>query len=95
MTDYKPDNVAALSQEDIIRWHRRYKHDPDDVIALREADYRNTAESRRRYALLVHMVHFISHKQFKRELIEALYHPDRYEKMVKTYGEVWADIHLP
>jgi hypothetical protein len=29
------------------------------------------------------------------ELIEKLYHPDRYEKMVSSYGEVWADIHLP
>ena len=29
------------------------------------------------------------------ELIETLYHPDRYEKMVASYGEIWADVHLP
>jgi len=28
------------------------------------------------------------------ELIEKLYHPDRYERMVESYGEVWADIHF-
>ena len=31
----------------------------------------------------------------KQELIEVLYHPDRYDRMVETYGEIWADIHLP
>jgi len=31
----------------------------------------------------------------RQELIETLYHPDRYMKMVATYGEVWADIHMP
>jgi hypothetical protein len=69
--------------------------EPDDVIALREADTFYISEWQRRQNCLVHMFHFMWHKQFKRELIEALYHPDRYEKMVKTYGEVWADIHLP
>jgi hypothetical protein len=34
-------------------------------------------------------------KIIRPELIETLYHPDRYEKMVASYGEVWADIHLP
>jgi hypothetical protein len=34
-------------------------------------------------------------KIVRSELIETLYHPDRYEKMVASYGEVWADIHLP
>jgi len=34
-------------------------------------------------------------KLVKQELIETLYHPDRYEKMVASYGEVWADIHMP
>ena len=29
------------------------------------------------------------------ELIETLYHPDRYDTMVATYGEVWADVHMP
>jgi hypothetical protein len=31
----------------------------------------------------------------RQELIETLYHPDRYMKMVASYGEVWADIHMP
>jgi len=30
----------------------------------------------------------------KQELIQKLYHPDRYEHMVATYGEIWADIHF-
>ena len=34
-------------------------------------------------------------KLVKQELIETLYHPDRYMKMVASYGEVWADIHMP
>ena len=34
-------------------------------------------------------------KAVKQELIETLYHPDRYMKMVASYGEVWADIHMP
>ena len=34
-------------------------------------------------------------KAIKQELIETLYHPDRYMKMVASYGEVWADIHMP
>ena len=34
-------------------------------------------------------------KQIKVELIEILYHPDRYERMVASYGEIWADVHLP
>ena len=34
-------------------------------------------------------------KRLKVELIQILYHPDRYERMVASYGEVWADIHLP
>jgi len=33
-------------------------------------------------------------KLVKQELIETLYHPDRYMKMVATYGEIWADIHF-
>ena len=104
MTDYHLDDVPALSQADINRYYSTIKRqrwweddydESDEIIALRQEDDRNIAEYTRRQAVLVHMVHFISHKQFKRELIEALYHPDRYEKMVKTYGEVWADIHLP
>jgi len=34
-------------------------------------------------------------KAVKQEIIETLYHPDRYMKMVASYGEVWADIHMP
>ena len=34
-------------------------------------------------------------KSINVELIEALYHPDRYERFVAKYGEIWADIHLP
>ena len=34
-------------------------------------------------------------KAIKQELIETLYHPDRYQKMVASYGAVWADIHMP
>ena len=34
-------------------------------------------------------------KAVKQELIETLYHPDRYMKMVASYGEVWADTHMP
>jgi hypothetical protein len=34
-------------------------------------------------------------KELRSELIETLYHPDRYMKMVASYGEVWADVHLP
>ena len=34
-------------------------------------------------------------REFNQELIEVLYHPDRYERMVKKFGEVWADEHLP
>jgi hypothetical protein len=30
----------------------------------------------------------------KEELIEKLYHPDRYEHMIAIYGEIWADIHF-
>ena len=39
--------------------------------------------------------HLDQHYAFRNELLETLYHPDRYERMVATYGEVWADIHLP
>ena len=75
-----------------IKRQRWWEDDYDDydshkIMDLRETDHRNTIEYRlrqavtieykRRQAVLVHMVHFISHKQFKRELIEALYHPDR------------------
>ena len=38
---------------------------------------------------------FVRHKNIRQELIEALYHPDRLERMVASYGEVWADEHLP
>jgi len=34
-------------------------------------------------------------KLIRGELIETLYHPDRYEKMYAIYGEIWADTHLP
>jgi len=34
-------------------------------------------------------------KIIRSELIEKLYYPDRYDKMVRKYGEVWADVHLP
>jgi hypothetical protein len=34
-------------------------------------------------------------KAIKQELIETLYHPDRYMRMVASYGELWADIHMP
>ena len=34
-------------------------------------------------------------KLVKQELIETLYHPDRYMKMVASYGDVWADTHMP
>lgn len=33
-------------------------------------------------------------KAIRQELIEVLYHPDRYEKMIKKYGECWGDIHF-
>ena len=33
-------------------------------------------------------------KVIRQELIEVLYHPDRYEKMIKKYGECWGDIHF-
>lgn len=34
-------------------------------------------------------------KKIEVELIEKLYHPDRYERFVANYGEIWADTHLP
>jgi len=33
-------------------------------------------------------------KAIRQELIEVLYHPGRYEKMIAMYGEVWGDIHF-
>ena len=32
---------------------------------------------------------------FYQSIIEKLYHPDRMERMVAKYGEIWADIHMP
>lgn len=58
-------------------------------------DQRASADREEWLHHLFHIEHYVWHKNFKRELIEALYHPERYEKMVKIYGEVWADIHLP
>ena len=31
----------------------------------------------------------------RQEIIETLYHPDRCERMMDEYGEVWADVHMP
>ena len=44
--------------------------------------------------LMDQIKHYIWHKNFKQELIEAVYHPDRYRKMIEEYGEVWAEIHF-
>jgi len=31
----------------------------------------------------------------RQEILEAVYHPDRCERMMNEYGEIWADIHMP
>ena len=34
-------------------------------------------------------------KSIRVELIEALYHPDRHDRFIEKYGEIWVVIHLP
>jgi hypothetical protein len=59
------------------------------------SDQRDAEEREQWLYHLFQIQNYVWHKNLKRELIETLYHPDRYEKMTKRYGEIWADIHLP
>ena len=34
-------------------------------------------------------------KAVRQEIIETLYHPDRCDRMMNEYGEIWADVHMP
>ena len=44
---------------------------------------------------LFHIEHFVWHKNFRRELRQAVLHPDRCVRMRLAYGDTWVDTHFP
>ena len=69
----------------------------DDAACVSDANFQFTkhGSSWLWMELMQQVERCVHHKNFRTELIEKLYHPDRYERMVNNYGEIWADIHLP